>query len=408
MDHRINIEYTENETQSENSIVFDIKGDKGKGLNKSVINSLRRVLLSAIPTVGFLTELNNTDIKILKNTTSLHNEFILHRLSMIPLYIDPQNYNRNYLFKLKIENNIEKPLIKVTAKDFDIFTLKEGEIIDEDNTIDLEKYNTTPISEKEKQKIFRPFNKKHYCEIIELKSSDSTLKEELDLYGIPRISFAYEDSRWQAVSCATYSFKKDKELFNQILQDKLKIDNISEEDRYNYSNSLFISESERYFHRDLKCEPYWYEFKIESLHHLNSKNLFIKSCEIIIDELELLKQELPKVLDDESNSRFSIEKISENIFKLFIHGNDDTIGNILQTYIVNELINKDNSKITVCGYKNIHPLEKILCFNISLNLDMSKKSNQRDIINIIELFTDACEGLIYLYSSIKKAAQENL
>ena len=133
-----------------------------------------------------------------------------------------------------------------------------------------------------------------------------------------------------------------------------------------------------------------------------------ESCEIIIDELELLKQELPKVLDDESNSRFSIEKISENIFKLFIHGNDDTIGNILQTYIVNELINKDNSKITVCGYKNIHPLEKILCFNISLDLDMPKKSNQRDIINIIELFTDACEGLIYLYSSIKKAAQENL
>ena len=85
MDSKIHINYTDDQKQTENSITFDIKGEKDKGLNKSIINSLRRVLLSSIPSIGFRTEMNNTDIKILKNTTPLHNEFILHRIAMIPL-----------------------------------------------------------------------------------------------------------------------------------------------------------------------------------------------------------------------------------------------------------------------------------------------------------------------------------
>ena len=113
MDTKIQINYTDDQKQSENNITFDIKGEKDKGLNKSIINSLRRVLLSSIPSVGFRTEMENSDIKILKNTTPLHNEFISHRIGMIPLYIDPKNYKKDYLFKLKVESSSEVPLVKV-------------------------------------------------------------------------------------------------------------------------------------------------------------------------------------------------------------------------------------------------------------------------------------------------------
>lgn len=407
MDTKIEINYTDEE-QSKNNINFDIKGEKKKGLNKSIINSLRRVLLSSIPTVAFRTEMNNTDIKITKNTTSLHNEFILHRIAMIPLYIDPFNYQKDLLFKLKVESSSENPLVKVTANDFDIFKLKKGEEISEDGSIDLEKFNEKPISNKEKENIFRPFRGKHFCEIIELKSTNSSLKEELEIYGVPRVSYGYEDARWQAVSCATYSFKKDNKLFDDVLNEKLKIDNVSEEERFNYSKSLEISESERYFHRDIRCEPYWYEFKLESQHSLSSKDLFIKSCEIIIKELEDFKEELPQILNKEEQSRFSIEQKKENIFTLFVHGNDDTIGNILQTYIVNEIIQKNETDFTVCGYKKTHPLENLIFFNISMNPNISEKSNQRKIVSIIELFTDACNGLINIYTTIKKTSQKSL
>ena len=84
MVQKININYIKDGNKGENSIIFDIKGDKEYGLNKSIINSLRRVLLSSIPTIAFKTDMQNTDIKILKNTTPLHNEYLLHRISMIP------------------------------------------------------------------------------------------------------------------------------------------------------------------------------------------------------------------------------------------------------------------------------------------------------------------------------------
>lgn len=407
MDSKIQINYTDDQKQAENSITFDIKGEKDKGLNKSVINSLRRVLLSSIPCVGFRTTMNNTDIKILKNTTPLHNEFILHRISMIPLYIDPSKYKKNYLFKLKVESSSDGPLVRVTAKDFDIFTLKKGEEFPEDGSIELDKFNDKPISDKEKEKIFRPFLGKHFCEIIELKSTNSSLKEELELYGVPRVSYAYEDARWQAVSCATYSFKKNDGLFKKVLDEKMKIDNVPEEEKYNYANSLYISDSERYFERDNRCEPYWYEFKIDSQHFLNSKELFMQSCQILISELESFKEDIPQILNKQDDSRFTIEQKSDNIFTLFVHGNDDTMGNILQTYIVNEIINKKETEFSVCGYKKTHPLEDLIFFNIALNPGI-EKATQRNIVSIIELFTEACTGLINIYSTIKKSAEKNL
>lgn len=405
MDTKININYTNKGDILENSIIFDIKGDKENGLNKSIVNSIRRVILSSIPTVGFRTEMDNTDIKIIKNTTSLHNEFLLHRISMIPLYIDPSTYKRNYLFKLTVENDSTKPITKITCNDFEIFPIKE-DVIPEDDNIDLKNYLLDkPLSDKEKKNIFRPFQDKHYCLITELKSSKSSMKEELELYGVPRISYAYENAKWQSASCSSYSFKKDEDLFQKILNEKILIDKISEEDKYNYSKALYLSESERYFHRDKNAQPYWYEFKLDSTHYLSSKQLFIQANDLLIEQLDLFKKDLPK-LTTQDNSRFTLEKDS-NIYKITIHGLDDTIGNILQTYISDDIINQDTSTFLVCGYKRTHPLEEIVQFNISLNPTL-ETSNQKDIQLIIELFLKASNDLIHILSLIKEEAENNL
>ena len=90
-----------------NELVFDIKGDFEKGLDKSIVNSLRRVLLSSIPTVAFCTKINESDLIIKKNNTSLHNEFIADRIGLIPLYIDPINYQKQYLIQM-MKNQKEK------------------------------------------------------------------------------------------------------------------------------------------------------------------------------------------------------------------------------------------------------------------------------------------------------------
>lgn len=399
----ISISYPENGKNEKNSIVFDIKGSEEEGLNKSIINSLRRVLLSSIPSVGFRTEMKNTDIKIIKNTSPLHNEYILHRISMIPLYINPENYKRDLLFKLNAVVSKGAPVTKITANDFKIYKLKDGYENDGDE-IDLNKFSEKEIPENEKIEIFRPFKGKYYCDITELKASNSETSSELTLYGVPRVSYAYEDARWQAVSMATYSFKRDKELFNKVLNEKIKIENIPEDEKYSFGKSLFISESERYFHRDKTCEPYWYEFKIDSVHDYSSKELFIKANELIVKELELIKNDL-KNISNKEDSRISIEKTEENIYTLHIYGNDDTIGNILQNEISKNIID-DDSDIIVCGYKKVHPLENIIMFNISLQ--QNDKTNEQNVIKLIEVFTESSNNLIDIYNTMIAEAKKNL
>ena len=59
------------------------------GISLALANSLRRVLLSDLPVVGFSNEWNDDaqhrKIVVVENTSGLHNEFLSHRLCLVPL-----------------------------------------------------------------------------------------------------------------------------------------------------------------------------------------------------------------------------------------------------------------------------------------------------------------------------------
>ena len=70
--------------QNKKTLKFDIKGNKEYGLSKSLINGIRRTLLTDIDTVA----IDVKDINIITNNGKLHNEFLKDRISLIPLYIN--------------------------------------------------------------------------------------------------------------------------------------------------------------------------------------------------------------------------------------------------------------------------------------------------------------------------------
>ena len=412
MTTEIKIELDPQSKNKPNEITFDIQGSFEIGLDKSIINSLRRVLLSSIPTVAFRTKINQSDLIIKKNNTSLHNEFISDRIGLIPLYINPLNYQKPYLFHLQVESKPNEPLTTITAEDFEIYPLKKDidpETINEINISDYDKENK--LSPKEKSKLFRPFKFKgeeEYCIITELKSTNSSMKQELEIYGVPSVSYAYEDAKWQAVSCATYSFKRNDALFEKIFQDQVKLKSIAKSNQKKFKKELWIRESERYFHRDINSEPFWYTFKIDAVHFMNSKELFILSNQIIIDHLERLIGEFPKISTEEK-SLLTLEELNEGIFQITVNGSDDTVGNILQSHISTHMIN-DTSILAICGYKKKHPLEDIIIFTVSLNRNnkVFQLNKPQQVVAIIEEFNNACNSLIQIYSLIKGEADQKL
>jgi hypothetical protein len=422
-----------NEKSDKKNLTFEINGNDEYGLNRTIVNAIRRTLLSSIETYAFRTEYNKSDIVIEKNETSLHNEFILDRIGMIPLYIDPkliENNPNKYLFVLNVKHDNSKPITLITAEDFDIYEIKKtvAESPDYQNglitDIDRNNYETSTLSDSVKKEIFRPYKDKYYCLLHELKSTNSDKNvQELVLYGSPSVSIAKEDARWQAVSCSTYSYKIDEEMCKKIIEEKLSREELPEDEHEKFRKDLFLKEGQRYFHRDNNGEPYWYNFEIESQHFLSAKDLFIRANDIIIKSLEVFKDELQHILDDEEKKIIKFKYYNDDEKKSIVnmivempavikinhiwHGFDDTLGSIIQTHISNHMIN-ETSPLNVIGYKRTHPLEDKYLFTMSFNpkhilggVDVDEKTRTSALVQEL---SQACDELIGIFGEIIKSS----
>ena len=414
---------------SNEELHFILSGDEKYGLDKSIVNGIRRTLLNDIPTVAFRVgeTVPKKDITIVTNTGQLHNEMLSQRVSLIPLYIDPEKYMKDYLFELKVKHDNEEMFKFITAENFNIYPLKNDiqkqieifkkeENLDEINSLlqnnDLENYDLkNPISKKQKDSILRPYefrNKKHYCLITELKNTnDIELSQEIHLYGVPSLSTCKENSAFQAVSCATYSFLIDDSLLESILKERIKLENINEEDIESYKKKLILNESEKYYYRDSENEPFRYNLRIKSVHKNNSPELFIKAINLLITKCDNLKLSFLKLLQDKETS-ISVEKINDYVYHYMIYEENHTIGNIIQSHIVRRCID-ENCILQMCAYKKPHPLEESIKIIISLNPShkIINENEQKKYQSITNFFIEELENIKKEFKSLLKVAEDS-
>lgn len=409
------------------SLKFDIHGDKDYGLDKTIVNGIRRTLLASLPSVAFRTSGSTPDLKMETNNTSLHNEYLLHRVAMIPLYINSKEWKKQLLFKLHVKNDANM-VRSVTANDFEIYNIKPSilekcklendfSLLDEisiDN-YDLEK----PLSNSEKEKIFRPFkidSFTEYCLITELPSNQSKDNTpEIELYGCPSVSSCNEDVRWQPVSCATYSFKQDEELFVKVAKEKMIVHNIPQGNESEFRKELNIAEGERYFHRDMNNQPYWYNFRVDSQNYFppnksdKGDGLLVQACDLLIKTFDGLKNEFENILKPDVESIMEFKKLKEDnelVYKIVVYGGDDTIGSILQSHMANKLIGEE-SILSLCGYKKLHPLEEVITFTIGLNTNNNivKMDNIQKQNAIVQEMIKGCNEISLIYQKINEVCK---
>jgi DNA-directed RNA polymerase subunit L len=395
-----------------NTLTFTISGDEKYGLDKSLINGIRRTLLTDIKTIA----MNPDHIIIDKNSGSLHNEFLKHRISLIPLYIDPENYNNSLLFELKVKMD-DNPTMNIYSNNFNIYPLKNeymNALKNEDiDTIEMLKnpnksyYNlNNPISNTEKKKIFKPYNnaklskEDFYMLITELKNTDSeTDIQELDLYTVPRIGTGRDHSRYNNLPTVLYTFTKDDTAFQKHLKDSIILENIKDKDKEKYTNSLKLKDSERYFLRDMNDLSYSYDFKIQSNHHFNSNVLYKISLDILIGRLQHISEQLEILANKPDDSVFSYDKFKGDLsYQIIMYKEDDTTGNIIQSHMVNKFLDHD-STIQLCGYKKPHPLTELIIFNVMIKPGNYTELQKRTYI--IKTFVDVCKDLIDILGILK-------
>ena len=374
------------------TIIFTLSGSHEYGLDKSVANAIRRTLLTDIPTVAFeVDEGEKSDITMVKNDTVLHNEMLSHRIGLLPLYLNPDTFQRNYLFECKVKHDTDAPFQFVTANEIEIYPLKSHmiqklqQIRDSDDINERESFRETldacdpdnydfrkPLSQSEKDKIFRPYifrKQKHYCMLNELKSTHTPgTYQQLHFYGSPSVKTAKDNGRYQAVSQACYSFLKDDNLFQQTLKEKIEINAIPQDKIDEFKTKMTLAESERYYYRDKDGEPYRYQFSVKSCHYWDSSDLVKRSLEILMNRCHEIKQGFLYLLQEKESS-ISVSEDKEGLkYKYTLYNQGHTMGSLIQSHIARRCIRPGpDSLLNLCGYKMPHPLTPEIVLFVTLN-----------------------------------------
>jgi len=329
-------------------------------------NALRRIILSDIETVAFNTdEYLNSDLKILTNTTPLHNEFILHRLGLIPINItNVDDFNTNkYKFILNKENTTND-IISVTTEDFEVYDT-------ESNT----KLNT---------KEFFPTDNitNEYILLLKLKPSINIGKsgEKIHIEGKASKSTGSKNARFSPACCVVHTYVFDEAKFNMAIKEK-NITNI---------NRFRIEEGERYFKTNENDEPCEFKFTIESVGIFEPEIIFKNSLNVLAKKLIDFKNNVSGIIEQNAviesiNIYPSLEKMKA--ITIEVENETHTLGNLIQSYL------SLHPDVEFCAYRNPHPLIEKIEFKIQTKdndlgtLNRALKDTISVLINTINEFS---------------------
>lgn len=340
------------------SKIVDFKEEEGiltftiYNTDVSYINALRRTILSDIPIVVFKTipyEENKANIMI--NTSRLNNEIVKQRLGCIPICASElqESQLKNYLLEVDVENKTDTNLI-VTTKDFKIKNLVTDTYLDE-NTM---------------KKIFPPYipptgNGEYYIDFLRLRPNitKELPGERIKLTCELSISNARYDSMFNVVGTCAYGCTPDREKMAEqlaIRKQKWKDEGKTEPEIKFEAANWNLLEGLRY----VKSKSF--DFIIQSLGIYENTDIIIKSCNIVIDNLENIKRSLEQ---DEMEIKPSINTM-DNSYDITLVNNDYTIGNILN-YELYAVFYQELKALDYVGFKKMHPHDNDSIIRVSVS-----------------------------------------
>ncbi len=295
-------------------------------LDISAINAIRRTILTDIPVVGFLGEDVGKDHKlsfdIKVNTGPLHNEFMQHRLGLIPLHLNEMEVEgfieESYHFRLHVKNDGNMTR-NVTTDDFQVF------------------FNDKPLSEKDVRRIL-PHNAVTRQPILITRLRTG---EELHAEGTPIKSTARVHAGFMPVSLCAFHYMVDpaKTKSNQT-----------------------ILERERSFYANAHGDPTKIIFELETEMGLDYAYLVSKAMEIIQQRIENLLQDVPS---------YARPSAAGNGVDFEFPEEDDTMGHLLQAHLFQKYIREERpspsgKKVSYVGYYCPHPLDAKMVLRVVL------------------------------------------
>ena len=316
------------------SLTFNLN-NSSKKIKISLANAIRRIILSDVYTYT----IDENQITFFDNTSILDTEFLKSRLALIPIVSNIEEFDYdNIIIGCKKENSDEH-MISVYAKDFYCKDIIKNENIEISRIINYPDILFAKLAHNQNF------------------SFESKLNKNNQTNG---------GSSHCPVSSCVYTFKIDNTMTEEITKE---MDTLQK-------RSFMTQDVQRIYERNEIGEPNVYQFLIKSIGFYSSKEILLFSIESLLNKLVLLKKEFRET---DGKKIVSVDN-SDNLdfFIFLIDDENDTIGNLLQSYINN------NQNIFYCGYVIEHPLKK----NFLLKTKLKENNNYENIILVIEQSID--------------------
>jgi DNA-directed RNA polymerase I and III subunit RPAC1 len=353
----------------------------------SYVNTLRRVGISEVKSVGFRAEIlkdgSTSDVKIENNTTPMSNEMLAHRIGLIPVHANPSTWNpEKYVFKCDIKNN-SLDFLDVKVSDIDVFEKKDNELIKVPN---VQFFHPDPITRDTA-----------LIAVLKPKVGSHAL-EQVSFTAKATVGIGRENARFNPTSQFAYSYTRDdnpdkvNEIFVEWLDRHKKANSSdleSDPDRKaEFEREFNTMEVNRCYKKNEKGEPYSFDFTIESVGVYSPYDIVkeaIKVCEEkCFTYSGLDKGSLPE------NIKIQPTKKEAKGYDIYFQHEDHTLGNLLTTWLDENLLDPLSVKpdaIRFCGYCVPHPLrDEMLITMLCDNEDTCRKALATAASNLSKMF----------------------
>jgi len=334
------------------------------GINVSMANALRRVMMSSIPCVVFKTNpAEENKSTFITNTGRLNNEILKQRLSCIPIHIkDLEMPLKNYLLEVNEENTTDA-IKYVTTEDFKIKNLTTDSY----------------LSEKDTRAIFPPNDVTGYfIDFARLRQriSDEIPGEKLHLTCEFSIATANEDSMFNMVSVCAYGYTPDEVHAEKELEKKKqqwKDDGLSKEKIDFEAKNWRLLDGQRIVKKDS------FDFTLQTVGVYTNQELIVKGCSILINKLE----GMATIIDTDELLIQPSDSTIKNSYDITLENEDYTIGKILEYCLYSKFF-EGVKTVSYCGFKKVHPHDSNSIIRVAYKEDTDAATIKQNLKMCIE------------------------
>ena len=352
------------------------------GVNVSLANAIRRIILSDIPCVVFRTfPYEENKVQIETNTTRMNNELIKQRLSCVPIHIsDTSTPIQNYIIEAEKHNDGDV---------IDFLTTGDLKIKD----IGTQKY----LSDAAIAEIFPkdPITQ-DYIDIVRLRPqlSSELPGEKIQFTAELDIGSASEDGGFNVASACTYANTPDPLAIAEELR-KLEDELIKqglEKDEIDFRKKDWqLLKGQTFFVKDS------FDFLIETVGQFSNTELVFKACHVMLDKLAIIKSQINSdpAMISESDSTLP------NSFDITLDGSYTTGKAFEYVLYTKHYEGKGGQKLlSFCGFRRPHPHIDESIIRLGFNKPIDKASLQ-------EVLQSAITDLEAVYKTIAEDFQQD-